>query len=205
MGSLDKLTELFSKLPGIGPRQARRFVFYLLASPEGFRRELSEAIVGLKADIKRCTSCYRFHNAGEKKADICSTCLNKNRESSQLMIVAKDVDFENVERSGLYKGYYFILGGTVPILSTETPGYIRDTELARVVNERLSKGLIEIIMALPANPDGDNTEKFLRRLLSNTKDTEKVKISALGRGLSTGSELEYIDSETIRNALANRG
>ena len=196
---------LFSKLPGIGPRQARRFVFYLLAAPEGLRRELAEAITELKVDIKRCVSCYRFHNAGEKKSDVCSTCSDKKREKAQLMIVAKDVDFENVERSGLYKGYYFILGGTVPILSTETPGYIRDTELMRVISDRLSKGLIEIIMALPANPDGDNTEKFLRRLLSDIKDTEKVKISALGRGLSTGSELEYVDSETIRNALANRG
>ncbi|MDP6528045.1 MAG: toprim domain-containing protein [Candidatus Pacebacteria bacterium] len=119
------------------------------------------------------------------------------------MIVAKDVDFENVERSGLYKGYYFVLGGTVPILSSETPRYVREKDLIKTVDGRKKMGLTEIILALPANPDGDNTEKFVKNLL--TSEENKLKISALGRGLSTGSELEYVDSDTIRNALANRG
>ncbi|MAF59538.1 recombination protein RecR [bacterium] len=203
MSSLDRLTELFGKLPGIGPRQARRFVFYLLATPEGFRRELADAITGLRSDTRRCSLCFRFHSAIDRNTDICNTCSNESRDSSQLMIVAKDVDFENVERSGLYKGYYFVLGGTVPILSSETPRYVREKDLIKTVDGRKKMGLTEIILALPANPDGDNTEKFVKNLL--TSEENKLKISALGRGLSTGSELEYVDSDTIRNALANRG
>ena len=113
------------------------------------------------------------------------------------MIVEKDVDLDNVERSGVFDGLYFVLGGTVPILDEEPHKKVRSNELLKYIK---SKNFEEIILATSANPDGDHTGEYIHRLLKDSG----ANISTLGRGLSTGSELEYSDQETIKNAFENR-
>jgi recombination protein RecR len=149
----------------------------------------------------------------------CPICRDEKRDKKTLMIVSHDVDFENVERTGSFGGYYFVLGGTVPILEKEPTKRIRQKELLEIVQKRVSRvtfgentprvtldteGLQEIIIALNYNPEGENTLTYLSQILRPLCEKHGIKISALGRGLSTGTELEYSDSDTIKNALKNR-
>ena len=122
------------------------------------------------------------------------------------MIVSHDVDFENIEKTGSYNGYYFILGGTVPILEKNPEKRIRQKDLLEKVSSRVldTQKLEEIIIALNYNPEGENTLAYLSQILRPFCEQHSVKISTLGRGLSTGTELEYSDSDTIKNALKNR-
>jgi len=202
MSSLEKVIELFKRFPGIGPRQAQRFVYFLLAMPPGFRKELADAIASLGNDAKRCLECGRFFSGSNHTH--CSICSDTARSAEQLLVVAKDIDLTNVERSGLYSGRYFVLGGTIPVLSKAPAKYIATDSLKKLVEKRVAEGLQEIILAFPANPDGEHTEREIRTLLSPITDEHGIIISALGRGLSTGAELEYVDRDTIRGALQNR-
>lgn len=204
MDAINKLAELFKDFPGIGPRQAKRFVYYLLSRNNGYLDNLSKLVAELKRDIKNCPSCFRFFPNDAAKSPFCLICRDKNRDVSSLMIVARDVDFEAIEKSHYYNGFYFILGGTVPILEKEPEKKIRAKELATRVRTRATEGLKEIIIATSLNPEGENTHDFIVSLLSPFIKQSDIKISGLGRGLSTGTELEYSDSETIKNALKNR-
>ncbi len=197
MDSLHKLAEYFREFPGIGPRQARRFVYFLLTRSSSHLEDMAKLILEIKSNIKICSSCFRFYPDG--KSDICLICSDRNRDYSQLMIVSRDVDFESIEKSHVYNGLYFILGGTIPILEKEPEKKVRLKEL----KERISKGNFkEIILSLNITAEGENTAEYIRQfILSNFSE---IKITVLGRGLSTGSELEYVDKDTIKSALENR-
>jgi len=100
---------------------------------------------------------------------------------------------------------YFILGGLVPIVTKDTPSFVRIKELTKSIEERVKKdNLSEVIIALSLNPQGENTDRYVREILSPLQKTHNFNVVSLGRGLSTGTELEYSDSETIKNALRNR-
>ena len=120
------------------------------------------------------------------------------------MIVARDIDLENVEKSHSFNGKYFVLGGTVPILDKNPEQRIRLKELLSLVSRMSGKGLTEIILGLDANSEAEYTANILKASLSPITSKYSIKISELGRGLSTGTELEYSDPETIKNALKNR-
>lgn len=207
MNTIDKLTEIFKKFPGIGPRQAKRFVYFLLTRNDNTLRELSEAILRLKGSVKMCQSCFRFYavNGDKNLNNLCNICISSDRDSSLLMIIERDADLENIERNNVYKGLYFVLGGSIPVLDRDPYNKIRIRELLDIISERGSGGFIkEVILATGANPDGDNTAVFIKKELDSLKDKYAFKISVLGRGLSTGTELEYSDSDTLRSALENR-
>lgn len=204
MDSINKLAELFKEFPGIGPRQAKRFVYYLLSRNGGYLENLSKLIAELRSEIKNCPSCFRFFPNDAAKSHLCSVCCDGGREASNLMIVARDVDFEAIEKSHSYTGFYFILGGTVPILEKEPEKKIRAKELMNLVKKRATAGLKEVIVATSVNPEGENTFDYITKLLLPTVKEFGIKLSILGRGLSTGTELEYSDSDTIKNALKNR-
>lgn len=118
-----------------------------------------------------------------------------------LMIIERDADFENIEKSKIYEGKYFILGGKVPILEKNPENRIRVSQLKERIKDENIK---EIILALSVNPDGENTERYVRELLTPLAEKDSIKITMLGRGLSTGIELEYPDSDTLKNAFKNR-
>jgi len=198
--ALERLTSLFERFPGIGPRQAQRFVQFLLRSSPAIRRELIDAVQSLGSGVHQCPECMRFH-AGEKK--LCSICGNPERNHELLAVVASDADLAALEYSHNFRGYYFVLGGTISLASDTTSG-LRIKQLLASVPGRIEKGLKEIILAFPANPEGDATAIRVREELLTYKGPSFVKITALGRGLSTGSELEYADPETIKSALENR-
>ncbi|MDQ5893712.1 MAG: recombination protein RecR [Patescibacteria group bacterium] len=117
------------------------------------------------------------------------------------MIVSRDVDFEAIEKSKVYNGFYFVLGGTIPILDKEPEKKVRLKELSEKIKKNQYK---EIILSLNANAEGEHTADFIRSYLKDRFPTSEFTISVLGRGLSTGSELEYSDTDTLKNALKNR-
>lgn len=197
MDPISRLTEYFREFPGIGPRQAKRFVYFLLTRNTSYLDEISRLILEIKKNIRICSSCFRFYQDGN--STICNICNNKNRDAGQLMIVSRDVDFEVIERSKFYNGYYFILGGNIPILDKEPEKKVRIKELKDRI---LRIKPVEIILSLNANAEGENTIDYLKKIISEIDSS--IKISILGRGLSTGSELEYSDTDTIKNALKNR-
>jgi len=223
MDSLRRLEEIFAHFPGIGPRQARRFVHYLQGRPTTQVAELVRLINEVKSETTECIRCHRYFieneaglskSAGKKSSAVCAICENPERDTSTLIIVARDSDLESVEKSGAYKGLYFVLGGTVPILDKEPEKKIRlRSLLERVgVNGAAGGSFNEIILSLNTTPDGEHTTDIVKDAIKkitgdgaagNSSDNTP-RITILGRGLSTGAELEYADSETIRNALGNR-
>lgn len=203
MNAIEKLTELFRDFPGIGSRQSKRFVYFLLARNKAYLEELSRLILDIKKEIKVCSSCFRFYANG--RSGTCVICSDDSRDKALLLLVEKDVDLENVEKSHIYKGQYFVLGGIVPILEKNPEKRVRLNELvSRIKSESQNGNLKEIIIAFSINAEGENTAFVVEEQLKPLKEKFNFKISHLGRGMSTGSELEYADSETIKSALANR-
>lgn len=198
MDAIDRLRELFQRFPGIGPRQAGRFVQFLLRSSPAVRRELVEAVLSLGGAVHQCPECMRFHAADMK---LCTMCANPERNPELLAIVASDTDLAALEYSHTFRGYYFVLGGTISLASEKTSG-LRLNQLIDSMPARIKKGLREVILAFPANPEGDATAIRVREEIE--KAHPDITITSLGRGLSTGSELEYADPETIKSAFESR-
>jgi recombination protein RecR len=239
MDALDKLSEIFKRFPGIGPRQAKRFVYHILQENEEDTAELINAIGNIKRGISICDKCYRYFENKNKQAIVpCPICFSNSRDQGTLMIVVKDIDLLAVERSKAYNGLYFVLGNTVPILDESPHKKIRQGELLYRIGElcgvkdgdvrekesetieelseelnSLSKAhesakkvspLKEVIIATSVNTEGEHTAFYLNTLLRPYVEKYGFKITTLGRGLSTGTELEYSDGDTLKSALENR-
>lgn len=201
--SIEKLTELFEKFPGIGRRQARRFTHFILAKDKAYTRELINAISTLSEKTSKCVSCFSYFEADGQ--NLCRICRDPETENGSLMVLEKDADMETVSGSGAYKGRYFILGGLVPIVEKKTPSLVRINELRKKVEDGISSQKIkEIILAFSLSPQGEHTDTYVREILRGILEDKDIKITSLGRGLSTGSELEYSDPETLKYALGNR-
>jgi len=210
MDIIEKLTEIFKEFPGIGERQAKRFVYFLMSKNGAYAENLSLLIKELKKETSQCSECFRFFIQKENKNKICEICVNPNIDSSTLMIVEKDSDLESIHKSRVYNGKYFILGGLVPVVEKNTNSRIRLEELIKKIQNptprRPSSGseLKEIILAFSLSPQGNHTDFYIRNQIKNITELLGIKISSLGRGLSTGTELEYSDNDTLKNALKNR-
>ena len=193
---INRLIESFLKFPGIGPRQAKRFVYFLAGESKEYVDNLAKLISEVKSGMKQCGSCFRYFESKSVEADLCPICAGSSRDSSLIMLVEKDVDLENIERTGNFRGKYFVLGGLLSLAGNGTP----EVRLKQLFDKVQKEKPAEIILATSATIEGENTNLYIERIL----EPLKVKISRLGRGLSTGAELEYSDSETIENALKNR-
>ncbi len=193
---IEELSAALARFPGIGPRQAKRFVYYLLTVSSSERTKLSTLIANLAASVHQCTLCFRY---AEVRDGLCAYCADASRDDTLLMLVEKDQDLLAVERAGTYRGRYFVLGG---VLTLSGKGVIRDRELAKAIEKHLQKGLKEIVFALSATSEGEHTADHLRDVLAPFRNV--VRFTVLGRGLSTGSELEYSDATTLSSALQNR-
>ncbi len=196
--TIQKLKEYFENFPGIGPRQAQRFVYWLLSQEPAFIKSFGELLLALRSDAKQCDQCFRFFTSSE-----CRFCNDINRDNSRILVIEKDTDLENIEKAGVYNGRYFVLGDIIPFGQT-IPKTIRLKELFVRTEQDAQKELKEIILAFSATAEGDNTCRYLEKILDPLVKKYSVKISRFGRGLSTGAELEYLDRDTIKNALESR-
>jgi len=204
MSNLETLIRRFEEFPGVGTRQAKRFAFHILRLPERDTQELSELIANLPGSVIECTNCRRFYARNGGAGTECNVCTDSGRDRSKLLVVSHDNDVAAIERSGVYDGLYFVLGGSLPLLDTQSTGKLRGNGLKHIVQERMTHGLAEIILGFAVNPDGENTSRYVEKLLAEIIAPTPIKIAYLGRGLSTGSELEYADPDTIKHALTNR-
>ncbi len=203
MDTIDKLAEIFKEFPGIGERQAKRFVYFLMSRHGSYTENLSRTILELKKEITQCKECFRFFLINNEHKNICDICSNPNTDNTTLMIVEKDSDLESVRKSRAYSGKYFILGGLVPIVEKTTKSRVRIEELKQLISSPKTV-FGEIILAFALSPQGDHTDQYVREQIHDITESKKIKISSLGRGLSTGTELEYSDNDTLKNALKNR-
>lgn len=204
MNSIEKLAEYFEKFPGVGKRQAKRFVYYLLRRNASFSREMVNAISRLKDNIHLCIESYQYFYSENPNENLSPISRDPNRDRSLLLVVEKDSDLENLESMHFYKGLYFVLGGSIPVLAKNPEELIRVRELIEIIKNKISTGeLREIILGLSINPQGEYTLEYLKEKLKEFVDAG-IKISILGRGLSTGTELEYSDKETFESAFTNR-
>jgi recombination protein RecR len=208
MNAIDRLTEIFKEFPGIGERQARRFVYFLMSRNGDYATQMASLITELKKEIAQCRECFRFFVINNNKnlpagRQVCDICGDSTADSSEFMVLEKDSDLESMKRSKVYHGKYFILGGLVPIVEKTTKSRVRIEELKTKISN--GSGVIkEIILAFSLSPQGDHTDQYVREQIKEISDKLNIKISSLGRGLSTGTELEYSDNDTLRNALKNR-
>jgi len=204
--AIEKLAERFTKFPGIGVRQARRFVYFLLSRDDEFVTEFAELIMAVKKSVRQCSECYRFFSSSVAGVRQCSICADQNVDTSTLLVVGKDTDLENIVKTGVYRGLFFVLGGTIPVLDKAPKERIRAAGLLRRVQDLVQKnGSLEVILALGATTEGENTSLYVQKILEPFALKKRITVSTLGRGLSTGTELEYSDDNTLRNALKNRG
>ena len=193
--TIQKLINLFSKFPTVGPRTAARFVFYLIKKPKEEIEELIKTISDLKKNVKTCSLCF---NSFEGEEELCKICSNPSRDQTLLCVVASEIDLEVIEKIKKYQGLYFVLGGTVSRLKKTDIEKLKIKELQKIIKN--SPQIKEIILALNPTPEGEATALYLERLL---KPLNK-KITKLGRGLPVGGELEYADEETLSSALESR-
>lgn len=201
---IQKLIELFTKFPGIGPRQAGRFAFFMLKEKGGLTEDLISALQEVKEKMVFCTQCFcSMENHGN---DLCTICRDAKRDQTTIAIVEKEVDMQNLEKTVLYQGVYHVLGGVISPLDADSPKKLRLREMhGRVSNILEKKGGCEVILATGSTTEGDTTALYIERVLEPLKKQyAHFKISRLGRGLSLGSELEYADEITLKNALTNR-
>ncbi len=190
--SIKSLIEQFSQLPGIGPKTAERFVFYLLKKNPEEIKKFAEAIGQLKDKIKICSICQNY-----SEQDPCLICSDKNRDQTIICVVAEPTDLAAIEKTGEFKGVYHILGGVLNPLDNITPDKLKINELVERIKKNRPK---EIILGLNPDIEGETTALYLNKILK----TLDVKVTRLAKGLPMGSDLAYADQATLASALNNR-
>lgn len=190
--ALQEIINQLSKLPDIGPRAASRLVFYLLNQEQPVIDELAQSLKNIKSEVNFCQQCF---NLTDKDSSLCPICRDKKRDQQTICLVENVLTIPVMERTKQYNGLYHVLGGLISPTNNQGPEKLRIKELvARAKQSR------EIIFALSPTTEGDTTTLYIERLLKPLN----IKISRLGRGLSTGSDLEYIDENTLSSALRGR-
>ena len=193
-----KAIEYFSKLQGIGPRQASRIVFALLNWPASEIKAFAQTVDELESGITFCEECF---NLSEQTR--CQICMSAQREREKICVVEKIVDLQTIEKTGLYRGLYHVLGGAINPVEGVLPANLRINELVNRVKALQTSGnglAPEVILATNPNTYGETTALYLTEILTPLN----TKITRLARGLSSGSFLEYTDATTLQNAFKNR-
>lgn len=190
--SLNELIEQFSKLPSIGKKTAERLAMHILKVSSDDAMALARAIRDVKAKIKQCKIC---HNLAE--ADTCDICSDERRDKSVICVVEQARDVITLEKTGLCKWVYHVLGGHIAPLDGVDASDLTIDSLVRRIR---SGGINELVMATNPNMEGDGTALYISSILKNTN----VKITRLARGLPTGTELEYASGNIIAEAIIGR-
>ncbi len=199
--SIQNLIESLSKLPSIGPRQASRIVFYLLKKPDDEIKSFSENLLSLKQNVKLCPECFLSYEAdGAKKG--CDICLSHKRLKTKICVLQKEVEINNIENTGIFDGVYHIIGEDINMLNDEKQTETSIKKLIERIKNLKNQNQNDIEVILATNPTTEGTAMLM--YLNQKLKPLDIKITVLGRGLSSGNELEYADQETINNAFLGR-
>ena len=189
---IERLIGLLAKLPGLGPRSARRAVLHLVKRRESLAQPLAKAMAETLKNIKTCSRCGNLDSQ-----DPCALCRNPKRDGSVICVVEDVADLWALERSAAFRGHYHILGGTLSALDGIGPEDLNIPGLLARVNEDAVK---EVILATSATVDGQTTAHFLADKLAGTK----AEVTELAHGVPIGGELDYLDDGTLSAALRDR-
>jgi recombination protein RecR len=192
--ALTDLIEAFGLLPGVGPRTAERYAYYLVRHPSDSPAKLAETLTRLQAGIGYCEKTFALVPAGQKLSDLYT---DPRRDKTIIAVVAEPFDLVALERTGQFNGTYHVLGGLVSPIDGIGPEQLHIAELVQRVKEDKVK---EIILATNASVEGESTALYIQQQLAETG----VKISRLARGLPIGVDLEYADQITLGRALEGR-
>jgi len=190
--ALENLVQELSKLPSIGRKTARRLAFHLLSGDREKMGSLAGALVEAKNRIVHCSHCYGF-----SESEICQICENPRRDKEILCVVEKASDILPFENSGVYKGFYFVLGGVLSPLDGIKPESLHIPELILRIEQENTR---ELVLALGSSPEAESTALYIDRVLANSP----VRRTRLARGIPVGSELEFIDDITMLRAFEER-
>lgn len=205
MNPIDELATLFMKFPGIGKRQAKRFAYFIIQSHPSYTQKLADRIISVQKNIKQDPISFQYFYSESPTDRLSPISQDTTRDEKTIMIVEKDVDIESIEKSQAYHGHYFVLGGLAPLIDTDIPVTIRINQLIELLQKKgHDLKLTEVIIALAANPEGDRTAHIIQQRIAPLQEQFGFKISQLGRGFSTGTEVEYSDPDTLASALENR-
>jgi len=190
--AMERLTEQFAKLPGIGGKTAQRLAFFVLSQPEEEALAFAQAIVDAKKTVKTCPVCQNLTDS-----ELCPICADLQRDRGQICVVAEPKDVLAMERAREYHGTYHVLHGVISPLNHVGPNDVRIRELLT----RLQDGSVrEVIMATNPDTEGEATAMYISRLLRPLE----VKVTRLAYGIPVGSQLEYADEITLLRALEGR-
>ena len=192
--AIQALVEEFNKLPGIGPKTSERFALYLLQQPADEIDTLARTLTHLKAKIGQCSVCHALTETG-----LCAVCRDRSRNPQQLCIVAESSQIISLEKTGVYRGLYFVLGGVLNPIEGITPDRLNVKSLIERVKKAQPK-IDEIILALNPDVEGESTTIYLKKLVGPYVG----KVTRLARGLPMGGDLEYADEITLASALKGR-
>jgi len=190
--SLEDLVQLFSKLPGLGPRSARRAVFHILKNKEKLIPRLSNSLLSLKEELKDCTICGNIDII-----DPCNICNNYKRLKTKICVVEEVSDLWAIEKSNSFNGQYHVLGGVLSAIDGIGPEQLNITSL---IKKSKDDNVDELIIATNATVEGQLTAQFISEQFSDTK----ILVTRLAQGLPLGSELDYIDEGTLNTAFNSR-
>ena len=192
VNELEALIQLMARLPGLGPRSARRAVLHLMNKRESLMLPLAAAIGRVAQSIRNCSICGNLDSV-----EPCSICSDERRERATLCVVEEVGDLWALERSGAFRGRYHVLGGTLSALDGRGPDGLRISSLvARAKEPEVS----EVILALSATVDGQTTAHYIAERLAELE----VTVSRLAHGVPVGGELDYLDDGTLTAALKAR-
>jgi recombination protein RecR len=191
-GPIQDLIDELARLPGIGPKSAQRLAFYLVKAPPDEAKRLAEAIVTAKEKISFCRECG---NVAE--GEVCRVCRDPSRDATLICVVEEPKDVASIERAGIVKGRYHVLGGAISPLDGVGPEDLRVQELLeRVERDKVT----EVVLATNPNLEGNATAMYVAGLLKPVG----VKVTRLASGLPVGGDLEYADEVTLSQALEGR-
>ncbi len=190
--SLEGLILALRRLPGVGVKSASRMAFHLLQHDREGARTLSAALAQAAGSVKHCARCHTF-----TEAEVCATCLDPRRDASKLCVVETPADQSAVERTGAYKGLYFVLMGKLSPLDGIGP---KDIGLKSLFDRAGDAVVAEVILATNFTAEGEATA----HVISEALRSRGLRITRLARGVPVGSELEYVDLGTIAHALVDR-
>ena len=188
---IDALIELMAKLPGLGPRSARRAVLHLIKKRGRVLMPLAEAMRVVGETARECLNCGNIGTS-----DICDICTSEKRRTGEICVVEDVADLWAMERAGVFKGRYHVLGGTLSALDAIGP---EDLRIPKLVDRVTTEEVTEVILALNATVDGQTTAHYIADCLENS-----VTVTSLAQGVPIGGELDYLDDGTISAALSAR-
>lgn len=187
-----KLIEHFSSLPSVGPKMAERLTLYLFKQSREALDDFAESLRAI-TELHTCSRC--FHIA---ENDLCDICADPNRDTTLLCVVEEPMDVIAIERTGCYGGRYHVLGGTLDVSPKKQSEHT--LRISELLNRTEQESIHEVILATNPTTEGDLTALYLGRKLGS----HHIKITRLGRGLSTGGDIEYADELTLSSALTHR-